>query len=113
MLGERRRVERVSQRAPRGHRRERRARRRESLAHRGLPLRVRGGAAMRAAFLGLTAFVLSACASDSDRTLPPPGQLLLYVDTDAPLPPPAGETLRGDEPSALFEHVRIDVFRPG
>lgn len=53
---------------------------------------------------------LSACA---DRTLPPRGQLVLYVTTDAPLPAAPGDLLRDDEPRPLFDELRVEVFLPG
>lgn len=55
---------------------------------------------------------LVACARES-TTLPPTGQLLLYVDTDAPLPAAPGERLGPDDAPALFDRVRIDVYRAG
>jgi formylglycine-generating enzyme required for sulfatase activity len=56
---------------------------------------------------------LVACAGETAPMLPPVGQLLLYVDTDAPLPPPPGTVLAANDPPALFDRVRIEVFRPG
>lgn len=53
------------------------------------------------------------CIDTGPRTLPPAGQLLVYVDTDAPLPAPPGETLGPEESTPLFDRVRIEVFRPG
>lgn len=47
------------------------------------------------------------------RELPPAGQIVLYVDTDAPLPAGPGETLAEDEPTPLFDRIRIEVFAPG
>src|SRR5579883_2611167 len=50
--------------------------------------------------------VASAC-----RAAPPPkGQIVLYVDTDAPLPAASGATV--DVP-ALFDRLRIDMVPPG
>lgn len=62
-----------------------------------------------AAFAG---FLASACARH-DAALPPIGQLLVYVNTDAPLPPAAGEALGPDDPLPLFDRVRVEVFAPG
>ncbi len=59
------------------------------------------------------ALVCLACSEDAPATLPPYGQLVLYLDTDAPLPAPAGETLNQDDAPALFDRVRIEIFRPG
>jgi formylglycine-generating enzyme required for sulfatase activity len=39
--------------------------------------------------------------------------VVLYVDTDAPLPPPPGERLLPDEPAPLFDRLTIDLFPPG
>jgi formylglycine-generating enzyme len=56
--------------------------------------------------------LLGAC-NDASTTLPPLGQVLLYVDTDAPLPAPQGKTLAANDPPALFDRLRIEVLRPG
>jgi formylglycine-generating enzyme required for sulfatase activity len=48
---------------------------------------------MRAALVSLV--LLGACGD-----LPPPGQIILHLDTDAPLP-------------ALFDRVRVEVYLPG
>lgn len=52
--------------------------------------------------------LLAAC---SERTLPPEGQVLLYVDTDAPLPAAPGAAPR-DVPG-LFDRLRIDIIPEG
>ncbi|HEY8080123.1 MAG TPA: SUMF1/EgtB/PvdO family nonheme iron enzyme [Labilithrix sp.] len=57
-------------------------------------------------------FVLAACGRKDD-TLPPIGQLLLYVDTDAPLPAAPGDRLGPSDPSPLFDRVRVEVYRAG
>lgn len=67
---------------------------------------------------GCTPFVfvwalLSACSEPGSETLPPLGQVVLYVDTDAPLPPPPGQALGPDEPAPLFDRLRIELFPPG
>jgi formylglycine-generating enzyme required for sulfatase activity len=46
------------------------------------------------------------------RVLPAQGQLLVYVDTDAPLPEPAGFPPRVDAP-ALFDRLSFELFLPG
>lgn len=51
---------------------------------------------------------LTACG---ERTLPPEGQVLLYVDTDAPLPAAPGSPPR--EVPALFDRLRIDIIPEG
>lgn len=57
----------------------------------------------------LCAVVSAGCGADE---LPRLGQVLLYVDTDAPLPPPPGQAPGPDDPPALFDTVRVDVFSP-
>lgn len=56
---------------------------------------------------------LGACESLDDPKLPPEGQILLYVDTDAivPLAPtePSEETL----PGPIFDRLRIEMMEPG
>jgi formylglycine-generating enzyme required for sulfatase activity len=42
-----------------------------------------------------------------------PSQVLLHIDTDALLPPPPGVALQADEPLALFDTLRVDVFDAG
>lgn len=66
----------------------------------------------RAVLAAIVVASASACSGEP-RTRPPVGQLLVHVDTDAPLPAPAGESLGPDDPPALFDRVRIEVFRPG
>lgn len=55
----------------------------------------------------------AACAGETSSTLPPAGQLLVYVDTDAPLPPAPGDTLAPTDPAPLFDRIRVDVYGPG
>ena len=43
----------------------------------------------------------------------PNGQLLLYVTTDATLPQTSGVSSPIEEPAALFDHLLIEVYRPG
>jgi formylglycine-generating enzyme required for sulfatase activity len=50
------------------------------------------------------------CASDA---LPPAGQLVLYVDTDAPVPPAPGARVGSEAVPALFDRVRVEVGRAG
>jgi formylglycine-generating enzyme required for sulfatase activity len=52
------------------------------------------------------AFVVAACGDAS--TPPPDGQILLYIDTDAPLPDaPSGK------PPPLFDRLRVALLPPG
>jgi formylglycine-generating enzyme len=60
--------------------------------------------------LALVAVGAFACA---DSSLPPQGQVVLYLDTDAPVRAPsarAGTTL---EPVALFDRVLVEIYPPG
>ncbi len=43
-------------------------------------------------------------------TLPPRGQALIYLDTDAPLAPSPGTDTSFDEPAPLFDGLRADVL---
>jgi formylglycine-generating enzyme required for sulfatase activity len=52
---------------------------------------------------------LFACSNE----LPPIGQLVLHVDTDAPVPPALGQSLSRSDPQPLFDSIRIEVFEPG
>ncbi|MEM1033559.1 MAG: SUMF1/EgtB/PvdO family nonheme iron enzyme [Myxococcota bacterium] len=56
-------------------------------------------------------FLLLAATACGERTLPPEGQVLLYVDTDAPLPAAPGDPPR--EIPALFDRLRIDIIPEG
>lgn len=59
------------------------------------------------------ALVLFALAAACDgRTLPPTGQVVLYVTTDAVLPPPPG-TLATSAPVPMFDRAVIEIFPPG
>jgi formylglycine-generating enzyme required for sulfatase activity len=61
---------------------------------------------------GPLAASLLAAAGCSD-TLPPNAQVVLYVTTDAPLPPAPGATLGELEPTPLFDTLRFDVYLAG
>lgn len=50
-------------------------------------------------------------AACSPTELPPLGEVVIHVDTDAPLRPAAGE-LGPDDPLPLFDRLRIDVVDP-
>jgi formylglycine-generating enzyme len=54
----------------------------------------------------------AACRDSSPAILPPTGQLLLYVDTDSPLPAAPGDPTSPNDPVALFDSVRIEVYAP-
>lgn len=67
---------------------------------------------MRLTLVPVLAAVLLAVACGG-TTRPPLGEIVVYVDTDAPLPPAPGDTLGPDDPLPLFDSVRIEVFAPG
>ncbi|MEJ7728609.1 MAG: SUMF1/EgtB/PvdO family nonheme iron enzyme [Polyangiaceae bacterium] len=54
--------------------------------------------------------VVAASGGCAAEDLPPLGQVVLFVDTDAPLPPPPGEAEGPDDLPALFDTARVDVF---
>ncbi|RYZ04762.1 MAG: formylglycine-generating enzyme family protein [Myxococcales bacterium] len=62
---------------------------------------------MKRALSLATAAALVACGGET--TLPPQGQILLYIDTDAPLAPAPGSPAEVGLPPALFDRLRIEV----
>lgn len=54
--------------------------------------------------------LLLGCSPTPER-LPPQGQILLFIATDAPLPPAPGARAEPLDPPALFDHLRIDIGR--
>ncbi len=50
------------------------------------------------------------CSDDVDG---PRGQLVVYVDTDAPVPEAPGQVATADEPAPLFDLLRVDLLLPG
>jgi formylglycine-generating enzyme required for sulfatase activity len=62
----------------------------------------------RRAVLALLLSAAPACTNE----LPARGQLVLYVSTDAPLPPRAGFTPSRDDPQPLFDRLRVDLYEP-
>ncbi len=66
----------------------------------------------RLRLVGLCTWALAALqVGCGDDTLPPRGQVLLYVNTNAPLPSAPGFSPAQIAP--LFDRLRIDVFPPG
>jgi formylglycine-generating enzyme required for sulfatase activity len=59
----------------------------------------------------LAVVVLAALAGCSPGALPPEGQIVLSVDTDAILPPGPGESGGGQMP--IFDRLRVEIFAPG
>ena len=66
--------------------------------------------AVQARASGAALLCLAACGA---RVAPNTGQILLYVDTDAPIASPSNPALGPTDPLPLFDRVRIDLFRPG
>lgn len=61
--------------------------------------------------VGLVGFVgPMGCAKDP---LPPLGEIIVYVDTDAPVPPGGGRAPGLTDPVPLFDTIRFDTFEPG
>jgi len=54
--------------------------------------------------------LLPGCAAKPEE-LPPAGQILLFIDTDAPLPAAPGASVDNTQAPALFDRLRIDVVR--
>ncbi len=61
----------------------------------------------------LVAFGLGACGQGGDEVLPPRGQILLYFDTDAPVPAAPGKPQGPDDGAPLFDTLSIEVYEPG
>jgi formylglycine-generating enzyme required for sulfatase activity len=59
---------------------------------------------MRRLAIGAAAMVVLGCQTQ----LPPPGHILVHVDTDAPLAVPVGES-----PPGLFDRLLVEVYPPG
>jgi sulfatase modifying factor 1 len=56
--------------------------------------------------------LLVACG-DTVKTDPPPGQIVLYIDTDAPVPIAPDSPDASDAAPPLFDRLRIEIFAPG
>ncbi len=63
--------------------------------------------------LAIAATLLVSCNALEDSTLPPTGQLVVYVNTDATLPLAPGEPITPDDPLPLFDRLRVELFPPG
>ena len=61
----------------------------------------------------LAAGLALGCDARMAKVLPPIGQVLLYVTTDAPLPPADGTAPGAEVQPGLFDHLRLEVFTPG
>lgn len=58
----------------------------------------------------LLASMLAVGCADEDK--PPLGQVLLYIDTDAPVPLGPGKVRRDDDPMPLFDRLLVEVLKP-
>jgi formylglycine-generating enzyme len=68
---------------------------------------------VKAGYLRLLAACLAvACGGETAGELPPLGQIVLYVTTDAPLPAAAGQDGDTSAPPPLFDRLLIEVFPP-
>ncbi len=56
--------------------------------------------------------LLALLAACDHPVLPPPGQILLYFDTNAPLPAAPGQTLGSDAPLPIFDRLHVDLYLP-
>lgn len=64
------------------------------------------------AFGALVVASAFACGERAPSELPPEGQLLVHLSTDAPLPAPVAATLGADDAPPLFDRARIEIFPP-
>ncbi|MDF3066824.1 MAG: serine/threonine kinase [Polyangiaceae bacterium] len=62
---------------------------------------------MKSGLVSAAALALGACGGET--TLPPQGQILLYIDTDAPLARAPGSAPDQQLPPPLFDRLRIEV----
>jgi len=62
---------------------------------------------------GALALSGAACERGSGALLPPPGHVVVFVDTDAPVPRRLGAPPDVDAPPALFDTLRIDAYASG
>ncbi len=60
----------------------------------------------------VVALVIAGGASCAERTLPADPQVVLFVDTDAPVAA-LGATVSATDPTPLFGRLEIAIFRPG
>jgi formylglycine-generating enzyme required for sulfatase activity len=62
----------------------------------------------------VTAPLATLCGCDPEAvSLPPPGHVLLHVDTDAPVPPSPGVAVDAKAPPPLFDRLLVEVIAPG
>jgi sulfatase modifying factor 1 len=66
----------------------------------------------RGALVGLMAMAAAACGTGSAPA--PASQVVIHVDTDAPVPHESNDAAGSwTDPIALFDRLRVDVYRPG
>ena len=65
------------------------------------------------AVLGAVVAFVAACRAFDDPVLPPEGQVLLSVDTDAIVPLAPGEAEDDTRPGPIFDRLAIEMFAPG
>lgn len=65
----------------------------------------------RFAFVVLAGLPAFACGDV--EPLPPEGQVLIHVDTDATLPPAPGDPAGPSDAAPLFDRMRVEIFAPG
>jgi formylglycine-generating enzyme required for sulfatase activity len=63
--------------------------------------------------LVLAALLVASCGLLEPDPLPPTGQIVVFVNTNALLPSAPGEAVRPDEPQPSFDRLRVELFPPG
>jgi len=67
---------------------------------------------VKRAFVLLLAGLPAVACGDVEQ-LPPEGQVLIHLDTDATLPPAPGEPAGPSDAAPLFDRVEAEIFAPG
>lgn len=68
---------------------------------------------MRRSWVWATLLAMTACGGETAKELPPVGQLLLFIDTDAVVPRAPGAEARVGEESFVFDRLRVQVLKDG
>lgn len=71
-------------------------------------MRAPGVKHLQRAFTAIALLAVAAVAPSCTRVVPPEGQLVIFVTTDAPVGP-----VGSDRPTPLFDRLRIEVLLPG
>jgi sulfatase modifying factor 1 len=66
---------------------------------------------VRASAVWLLCYALTACNGETSSSATPLGQIVVHVDTDAPVDDQGEPSV--DAPLALFDRIRFDVYAPG